>query len=369
MQAMTDLPDRLPQRPGGDEDAGAPDVLSDVLRAVRLTGSMLFLVDAHTPWLTRAPPARTFQAAVLPGAQHLISYHVVTAGACWGGLEGEEAQPLGCGDILVVPHGDPYFLAAPSDAAQTCSEEDTVSFFRQMAAGELPTLVSEGGGGADRTEIICGFLGCDVHPFNPVLAALPRVIHLRPPAQARGPLAHLIDIALAELRAPRAGGRDVLLRLSELMFVEVVRGYLSAAADDRADWLAGLRDPLIARALARLHGEPSRAWTLESLAFSAGTSRTRLAERFSRLIGQPPMHYLCAWRMQLAARLLADRSLKICSVAESVGYASEAAFSRAFKKHTGRSPNEWRLPRTLAGDALDRDPASVGPYQLRGSTR
>jgi len=334
----------LPSRPDHAEDGGghALDVLSDVLSSIRLTGSMFFLVEASTPWRTQAPATRTFAQTVMPAAQHLISYHVVTRGNCWGGLAGEEPQRLDTGDILVVPQGDPYFLAAPPDALQAYADDVAVSFFRRMAAGELPTVVNEGGGGAEKTEFICGFLGCDARPFNPILGALPRVIHLRASAGDRDRLSPLVDFALAELRQRGQGSREVLLRLSELMFVEVVRRQLLDTAAERPDWLAGLRDPLVARVLAHLHAHPARAWTLEELAAATGASRSTLAERFLQYVGQPPMHYLIAWRMQLAARLLADGKAKIRAVAESVGYASEAAFSRAFKKHAGVSPSDCR---------------------------
>jgi AraC-like DNA-binding protein len=278
---------------------------------------------------------------VLPTAQHLISYQVLTEGRCWAGLTGETPQPVQAGDILVVPHGDPYFLAAPADAPPSYSDDDAVSFFRRMAAGELPTVVNEGGGG-ETTRFICGFLGCDAVPFNPVLAALPRVIHLRGATIQGDRMAHLVAFALDALREPRAGSREVLLRTAELMFVEVVRCHLAGAAGNHADWLAGLRDPLVARALARLHSQPAQAWTLTSLAVSANTSRTTLAERFAHHVGQAPMQYLGAWRMQLASRMLAHGRAKVRAVAEAVGYESEAAFSRAFKRHTGLSPSDWR---------------------------
>jgi len=335
---MTDLPHRMPQRP----DSVAVDVLSDVLRSIRLTGSMFFLVEASTPWITAAPHASTFAGAVLPAAQHLISYHVIVEGSCWGGLGDEAPRRLEAGDILVVPHGDPYYLAASPGAPAEIDTEEALHFFRQMAAGELPPTVQEGGGGPEKTNFICGFLGCDARPFNPILAALPRVIHLRRATQSAR-MGHLIEFAVAELRERRSGRRDVLLRLSELMFVEVVRCHVDdAMADARTDWLAGLRDPLVGRALACLHGQPARAWTLEELAEQAGTSRSVLAERFAELVGQPPMHYLTAWRMQLATRLLADATAKVRAVAEAVGYDSEAAFSRAFKKHAGLAPSDWR---------------------------
>jgi AraC-like DNA-binding protein len=212
----------------------------------------------------------------------------------------------------------------------------------QVGVAPLPVAIRKQGGGAERVEVICGFLGCDARPFNPILWALPRVMHLHRVAQPGDRLSHLLAYAIAELRELRAGRRDVLLRLSELMFVEVVRRHLSGAATEPTGWLAALRDPLTARVLARMHAQPAHAWTLDLLSEAAGASRSTLAERFVQLVGQPPMQYLAGWRMQLATRLLAEHSMKVRTIAESVGYASEAAFSRAFKKYTGASPQTWR---------------------------
>jgi AraC-like DNA-binding protein len=327
---------------GSHAAASGTDVLSDVLHSVRLTGSMLFLVDATTPWVSWAPKAEAFRRVVLPASQHLISYHVVTAGHCWAGLCGAPLERFEVGDVLVVPHGDAYILADPPDAQAAYGAEEAVTFFRKMAAGELPSLVSEGGGGTERTQFICGFLGCDLRPFNPVLAALPTMIHLRAATQAADRMHHLIEFALYELREPRSGSQGVLLRLAELMFVEVVRRHLETMSDTQTGWLAGLHDPLVARTLALLHGAAAHRWTLDELAAQAGSSRSVLAERFSQRVGQPPMQYLTQWRMQLAARLLAEPRAKIVAVAEAVGYESEAAFSRAFKKSVGVAPTAWR---------------------------
>jgi AraC-like DNA-binding protein len=254
------------------------------------------------------------------------------------------------GDILVVPHGDAYYLAEPTPGPASYSEADAVEFFRKMVAGKLPSIVPEGGGGADRTEFICGFLGCDVRPFNPILSALPRVIHVRRAARPADRMSHLVAFALDELRERRQGGQGVLLRLSELMFVEVVRRCLETLPDAHAGWLAGLRDPVVGRALACLHAEPARRWTLDALAAQAGASRSVLAQRFHELVGQPPMQYLTSWRMQLATRLLDDKEAKVCAVAEAVGYDSEAAFSRAFKKAVGTAPSRWRVSSRDATD-------------------
>jgi len=221
--------------------------------------------------------------------------------------------------------------------------EAQLDWFRRMVAGGLPFVVTEGGGGPERLGVVCGFLGCDVVPFNPVLAALPTVIRLASPSPGAGDrLGQLIDFAVAEARERRAGSDCVRLRISELMFVELVRRYLSGLPAEQTGWLAGLRDPYVGRALSLLHQDPARAWTLETLARAAGLSRSLLAERFQHFVGQPPMRYLTRWRMQVAARLLAERGAKVSAIAQRVGYDSEAAFSRAFKRITGVPPAGWR---------------------------
>jgi AraC-like DNA-binding protein len=329
---------------GSRAAASGFDVLSDVLRCVRLTGSMLFLVDAHPPWMSWAPKTETFRQVVLPASQHLISYHIVTQGGCWAGLRDAPPERFDTGDVLVVPHGDAYYLADPPGTEAAYGPEEAVAFFRSMAAGEMPSIVSEGGDEAELTQFICGFLGCDLRPCNPVLDALPTMLHVRAATRSTDRMRHLIEFALCELREPSSGGRGVLLRLAELMFVEVVRRHLETMAATQSGWLAGLNDPLVARTLSLLHGAPSRRWTLEGLAAQAGTSRSVLAERFAHFVGQPPMQYLTQWRMQVATHLLAGPGKrKIASVAEAVGYESEAAFSRAFKKYVGIAPAAWRL--------------------------
>lgn len=344
------------------------DPLSDVLHTVRLTGALFCLWDASWPYATPVPPGRRFAPIVLPGAQEVISYHIVTHGSCWGGLIGGTPVHLEAGDILLIPHGDAYAIASGKRrcASASVDVELALDFFRRMAAGELPLVVEEGGGGSTSTRLVCGFLGCDVRPFNPVLGALPRLVRLRPPADgADDALQPLIEHTLAEARRPRPGGQCVLLRLSELMFVEVVRRCLTELPADGTGWLAGLRDPLVGRALLVLHRRPAHPWMLETLAAEVGVSRSHLAECFAQLIGQPPMHYLAQWRIQLAARMLADSSAKVAGVALDVGYASESAFSRAFKRFTGVSPAHWRGQVGARATAEEHEaptcPADSGP--------
>ncbi len=321
-------------------------MLSEVLRTVRLTGALFFVIDASSPWVAQVPAASTLAPVLLPEAEHLISYHIVTRGVCWGSLLDGEPVQVAAGDILVFPHGDAYVMSSTPGMRDESGPEAAASFFGSMAAGELPLVVQEGGEGSPEIGLICGFLGCDARPFNPVLATLPRLIRVRRSAgPAPDPLHHLTDLAIGELRGRRAGSACVIQRLGELMFVEVVRQYLSALPDDGTGWLAGLRDPVVGRALALLHARPAHPWTLDGLARAAAVSRSALAERFAALVGEPPIHYLTRWRLQLAARRLADGPVKVTAVAHQVGYDSEAAFSRAFKKLVGTPPSVWRRHR------------------------
>jgi AraC-like DNA-binding protein len=331
------------------------DVLSDVLRTVRLTGAVYFLVEARAPWEIAMPDGTTLAPAVLPGAQRVISYHVVTDGGGWGRLLPDGAPTrLEAGDVLVFPHGDPYVMSIGRDRGQGPPVAEVMEFMRSMARGQLPFRVVEDGGGSETLHLVCGFLGCDVRPYNPLLATLPHLLHVRrAEGRADDVLARLVDLTVAESRQTHAGGDCMRLRLSELMFVELLRRHLGSTAGRHAGWLAGLRDQVVGRALTRLHEAPARPWSLHGLAREVGISRSALAERFTHFVGRPPMQYLTSWRMQLAARRLADGDAKVAAVALDVGYDSEAAFSRAFRRATGMPPAEWRR-RQGAGDTPPR---------------
>jgi AraC-like DNA-binding protein len=322
------------------------DVLSEVLRAVRLRGAVYFAISASTPWVAETPSGREFAAQVAPGAEHLIEYHVVMSGSCWGGLAGEPGVLLEAGDIIMFPQGDAHVLAS----AQGMRNPNV----RQISAGNrrLPLRMELGSSGLDPVQLVCGFWACDTRPFNPLLSTLPRVLCLRKKTRGYSDmLEQFMACAHAESRTPRSGGDVVLARLAELMFVEVVREYIaSREGAETMGWLSGLRDEMVGRALGALHGRPAYPWTIEELAKAAGTSRSALAARFMQFVGVPPMQYLAQWRMQLASTQLTGPN-NLATIAESVGYGSEAAFSRAFKKIVGVAPAAWRSLRAGAAPA------------------
>jgi AraC-like DNA-binding protein len=313
------------------------DVLSDVLRAVRLSGAVYFDFELSSPWVLEAPPSNAIAATVMPGSQHVIEYHLIARGSCWGNAIGQPPMPLQEGDFIVFPQGDPHVLAS---APGMRAAPDLSVFAR---SSPLPKVYEYGGGGPERARIVCAFLGCDDRPFNPLLASLPAVIHLSAGESglSTGWLGALLNIAVVESGSARAGSENVLARLSELMFVEAIRRHVESLPAAETGWLAGLRDPVVGQSLAALHGTPAEPWTVDRLAREVGASRSVLAERFTQMVGYPPMHYLALWRMQLASRLLAD-GRAVAAVAEAVGYESEAAFSRAFKKLVGTAPGAWR---------------------------
>ena len=314
------------------------DVLSDVLRAIRLTGAVYFDFELSSPWVREAPPARELAGLVMPGAQRVVEYHLVARGTCWGHAIGQEPIRLEEGDIIVFPRGDAHVLSSEPGMR----EAPDVAAFPDPST-PLPIFYEYGGGGPDRARIVCCFLGCDERPYNPLLDALPSVIHLASggPQSSAGWIGNLMSTAVVEARASRPGGENILARLSELMFVEAIRQHLERLPSAETGWLAGVRDPIVGHALAALHGAPAEPWTVERLARHVAISRSVLAERFTGMVGHPPMQYLALWRMQLASRLLIDGAA-LADVAEAVGYESEAAFSRAFKKLVGQSPGTWR---------------------------
>jgi AraC-like DNA-binding protein len=329
------------------------DTLSDVLRAVRLRGAVFYYIDGTAPWVAEAPAAEEILPAILPGAGHMMEFHGIVAGSCWGAIAGEPPLRLAAGDVILFPQGDAHVMSsAPGMRAPRVDRE----FFFAPRPPQLPhalslrgsevTTAPLDGGGRERATLVCGFLGLDARPFNPLLAALPRVLHVPGAKLGRDSwVASFLRAAVVESSQRRPGGEAVLERMSEMLFVEVLRRHLDALPAGETGWLAGMRDPSVGRVLALLHGKPEAPWTLERLAEEAALSRSTLHERFVHFIGQPPMQYLTHWRMQVAARLLRDTKARLVEVALAVGYESEAAFSRAFKRAVGVAPGAWRAGR------------------------
>ncbi|OFW96828.1 MAG: AraC family transcriptional regulator [Alphaproteobacteria bacterium RIFCSPHIGHO2_12_FULL_66_14] len=318
----------------------AADALSDVLRTVRLTGATFFDVVARDPWVAEQPTREMVLPKILPGAEHLISYHVVTEGRCFAGIIGEEPVAIDAGEVVVFTRGDPHVVSSsPGMRARPVTQAEIDA----TTAGPLPFFRNLGGEGPPSVKIVCGFLACDSRPFNPLLDNLPAVIKAGNPRSGDANwLGQFIRLASSESADKRAGGEGVLAKLSELMFIEVVRQYLETLPPEQAGWLAGLRDPFVGKALSLMHGDTARDWTIEELAREAALSRSVLAERFVDLVGMPPMHYLAKWRMQIAAGLLSGGNTNMATIAAQIGYGSEAAFSRAFKKTVGVPPSAWR---------------------------
>ena len=332
-----------PNAPNASVNASGSDPLSDVLRTIKLDGALFFLVDATNPWCVDVPAARSFSELILPTARHVVSYHIAVEGEGLASVPGDPPIRFSAGDIVVFPHGDPYLMTSEPGVEPELNTDETLQFFRDLAAGQLPYVIPEGGGGLPKAKFICGFLGCDLYPYNPLFSALPRCLHVtRPTTPGRDLLDNLVDLATSQSQSDLPGSESIRLGLSELMFVEVLRRQMLSTSFEKTGWLAGLRDPIVCRCLADIHADPARQWTLQSLANSAGTSRSVLSDRFAASLGQTPIRYLSNWRMQLAARQLADGDKKVSTIASDVGFGSEAAFSRAFKATMSCPPSAWR---------------------------
>ena len=315
------------------------DALSDVLRVARLTGGVFLHADFFAPWCLSARVAPEHCAPNLGPASHLILYHYVVEGDFRIRVDGEAGADLviGTGEVVLLPRNDQHLMGSDLDLPPVAGSD----IIRPPRDGGLYTI--HHGGDGSRTRMICGYLGCAGAERNPVISTLPPLLKLN---VEQGGAAEWIrstfQYAAAEVSAGRPGSETVLAKLSELLFVEAVRRYAEALPVGQTGWLAGLREPFVARALALLHCDIARRWTVDELGREIGLSRSALADRFIRLIGVPPMHYLASWRMQVASQELRNTNASLVQVAETVGYDSEAAFSRAFKKTFGAAPATWR---------------------------
>lgn len=336
------------------------DVLSGLLRRIRLRGALFFNVECVGAWVTEAPAAALISSAVMPASEHLMEYHIVLGGTCWAGITGEPQFQMNAGDVILFPHGDAHVMSSvPGLRAEpdleflmaNLKKRDGLPFMvRQQDGRHIQPAIPrpETASQPPAATLLCGFLGCDRGPFNPLLSALPRVIHASASELSVDSWAgQLARLAEAESRTGRPGGEAVLERMSEMMFVDLIRLHLSTMPKSQTGWLAALRDRHVGRVLSVMHSHPAESWTLEKLSSHAGLSRSALQDRFVELVGQPPMQYLRCWRMQVASNLLVESNAKMCTIAREVGYESEEAFSRSFKRAVGQPPAMWRRERSV----------------------
>ncbi len=318
------------------------DALSDILRAVKLNGAVFLNAEFGAPWCVEGRAESSLCAAFLPASTRVVSYHLIVEGSCWARLADDEgsALRLSAGDLLVVPQGETHVMGSALDLPRMPSAP-LLADQLDSSPGEVMRL-SYGGNG-EKTRVVCGFLACDEVLSNPLLASLPRIfkVDVRNGSGSAW-LESSLRFAAEEVAVARPGSATVLGKLSELLFVEAVRRCIDTMPEGKKNWLAGLRDRFVGRALSLMHNQPAHAWTVDELARKVGLSRSALAQRFSDFLGQPPMQYLARWRLQLAAQQLRDGEKSLADVAEQVGYDSEAAFNRAFKREFGVPPATWR---------------------------
>jgi AraC-like DNA-binding protein len=325
--------DRVPTAP--DRDA----TLSGVLDRMRLQGAVFLRGEYSEAWAYRSPSASDTVALLQPGAPRVALFHVVAAGRCWTALEDGQKHWAYAGDVIVLPYGDRHTMGG----AQEAELIEMAAIIDQPPWTRMP-VVRHGTGG-DRTDVVCGYLTRDHPLFDPRLRALPPLFVVSPSAgPARGWVQASIDYALAQTSPSARGGLEGPTQLSELLVREVLRIHLASAPQIDAGWLHALTDPVLAPALAAIHESPERRWTVAALAHEASVSVSLLDERFRDVLGLAPIRYLSAWRMHVAGDLLRSTTLGVGAVARRVGYDSEEAFSRAFKRATGRSPRDSRRP-------------------------
>jgi AraC-like DNA-binding protein len=335
---MTRKPERLTDRPDLSGPSTALVLMTDVLERVRLTGAIFLRAEYTAPWAYESPPPPDLIRVLSPGAERLILFHIVSKGECWIRMHTGERLDLASGDVAVLPYGGQHTMGSGGEPPPVA-----IGTLLPPPPWERLPVIRYGGGGAE-TQVVCGYLQCDNLLFEPVLRALPPIFSVRPPA---GPASSWMAASIRYALAASSGGQTrsggLVLRLPELLFAEVLRLHVQSNPRQPSGWLAGLHDPCVGPALFALHSDPARRWTVSDLATESACSRSVLDERFRRQLGMPPMRYLAEWRLRLAADLLRETSLGVATVASRVGYESEEAFNRAFKRMTGQSPGRWRV--------------------------
>jgi AraC-like DNA-binding protein len=352
---MTDRPDSIPNLPANlAPPAPTPiEAVREGLRCLQLSGALFLRAQFSAPWSYRSAEPAEMAAMLRPGGRRVIMFHIFTEGRCTVRLDSGATEDLEAGDLAIFPFGDPHCMGDPRIDARPPPAR---TLMPPMPWGPM-ARINHGGGGVPAS-MVCGYLMCDDLPINPVLASLPPFVKVRAGSGVGGgPLRKWIESSIEyALHAGFAGGPDtgsagpVMQRLPELLFIEALcefvrqrgEGGEAGGGSEERGWIAALQDPIVGRALAGMHREPARSWTLQELGKRAGASRSVLDERFREYLGVAPMSYLTSWRLQLAGRQLRTSNATLAEIAESVGYGSEASFSRAFKRHVGEAPGEWR---------------------------
>lgn len=323
------------------------DVVSDVLSTVQMRGAFFFHATNYAPCLCGEPTIAFIGHRVMPDADFVIPFHIMLQGSCWVDVLGETSSTLHLesGDVVVFPKGDAHFMMSEPGLRVAINPAD----FDPPPGRRQPMNYVVNGERCDSVDclFICGFFGCDARPFNPLLDALPRMFRVRTPTLSRELLTHLAQVGVNETERESVGGSTMLAKLADLMFVEVLRQQIDQLTDESRGWLAGLRDRQVGAALGLIHESPTEPWTLEILAQKVGLSRSVFAARFVKYVGIPAIQYLAQWRLTLATRLLDDKTMSIAQAGAEVGYESEAAFNRAFKKYVGTTPGSWRRERRV----------------------
>ncbi|GFE84899.1 cupin [Steroidobacter agaridevorans] len=316
------------------------DALTEAMRAVRLTSALFFNGEFSAPWRFATPAQDKVAPVVSPDSERLVLFHLVIDGVATARTDGHDDVALEAGDIVVFPQGDAHEMWN----GRTSKLFPGARLLPQLAKGEL--AAEKWGGTGAVTKIICGYLGCERHAEGSFLSGLPPIFKINVRSSPAGAwIESAIRHCVSEIDPQRAGRMAVLAKLAETLFVETLCCYIDELPAERTGWLATARDPKIGQALALLHRDPARAWTLPDLARESGTSRTVLVDRFVQLMGESPLAYLARWRLQLAARRLTTTDRKVLQVAYDVGYESEAAFSRAFRREFGVPPARYRRER------------------------
>lgn len=313
------------------------DALSEILKVLRLRAAMYFNAEFSAPWAVRSPEACVTRPLLAPDAEQVIVFHLLTEGRAYVRVDGTPPLTLGAGDIVAFPHGDAHLLGNGIATTVVDSSETLSDLLSRRLA------VSRYGGGGERTRFVCGYFDCDPRLSQVLLTGLPRVIVVNVRGGDGGDwLEGSIRHAVAQAAAGTPGSEAIVAKLSEVLFAETLRRYMATLPAEQTGWLAGARDPAVGRALAAMHARPQHAWTIADLAREAGLSRTVLTERFKHYLGTPPMAYFAQWRLHLGADALRMTSRGVAEIAGDVGYESEAAFNRAFKRAFGVPPARFR---------------------------